>query len=95
MQFHEICICNTQPGEDHWKFQENGRGTCRLWERECTHEIFLERWGRGLKIKTLPWMGMDNLLNSRTCIRKFSQLKNSSWFPELSEFGTEDGWDTN
>ena len=40
-------------------------------------------------------MGMDNLLNSRTCIRKFSQLKNSSWFPELSEFGTEDGWDTN
>ena len=38
VQFHEIFVCNTQPREDHWKFQENGRGTCRLWERECTHE---------------------------------------------------------
>ena len=25
-------------GEDHWKFQENGRGTCRLWERQCIRE---------------------------------------------------------
>ena len=36
---------------------------------------FLEGWGRGLTRKTLPWMGMDTLLNSPTCIRKSGQLK--------------------